>query len=351
TASPQGNLDGTYSIPSTALQQIESDGNQVHNVWVTGVGSGHLSDAAQFVNMTYDARQNYTTSTIGHGLTLFALLYTFVVPVTFNLGQLFLLLWTVYVVLFAIALNGPVRNLYNAMKSAGRRGIGALMDNSMFALLIVFPVVLWATVLLALIQQAGGVSTGNLPAADPLLQFVELAIAPVREEIGFRVIPIGIAVLAVLFLQGKFRDGLLSLWHPARYLKKNDSPARYKRHVYLVYAMIAISAVSFGLAHVLLGAGWGPGKILDAAVAGVALGGLYYLYGLPAAILLHWSIDYFLTVFTFNPNLLVFGDIITFYTLFLAVLGSIVLIVLLIRKLRSLRAGIYSSGDWRSSIR
>ena len=146
--------------------------------------------------------------------------------------------------------TGPFKNILGAIRSASTRGISGLMENSMFATLLVFPVVLWGTVALSLIQQAGGVSTGNLPTVDPLLQFVELAIAPLREEIGFRVIPIGVVALIVIAARGKVRDGILALWHPSRYLKKNDTPEEYKRHLRIMYVMIAVSAILFGLAHV-----------------------------------------------------------------------------------------------------
>jgi hypothetical protein len=288
---------------------------------------------------------------MGYGITLFATLYTFVLPITFNLGQLFLFLWTVYLILFAIALNGPFRSLFGAIKATSSGGVQALMSNAMFATLIVFPVVLWGTVGLSLLQQAGGISTGSLPSIDPMLEFVELAIAPLREEIGFRVIPIGVVALIALFARGKFKDGALALWHPSRYLKKNDTPSQYKRHLYLMYLMIGLSAILFGLAHVLLGAGWGPGKIASAAAAGLALGGLYYVYGLPSAVLLHWSIDYFLTVFGFNSQVLTsLGDFVSFYTIALAIIGSAVLIMLLIRKLRKSSPEAYAA-NWGSVAR
>ena len=249
-----------------------------------------------------------------------------------------------------MALNGPFKSIFGAIRSASTQGIDELMDNAMFATLIIFPIVLWGTVALSLIQQAGGISTGSLPTIDPLLEFVELAIAPLREEIGFRVIPIGVVALIVIAANGRIRDGILALWHPSRYLKKNDTPEQYKRHLYLMYAMIAVSAVLFGLAHVLLGAGWGPGKIASAAAAGVALGALYYLYGLPSAILLHWSIDYFLSTFSFNnATLLNIGNFVSLYTLFLAAVGSIVMIVLLIRRLRKSQVDVYGT-NWGSSV-
>ena len=65
-----------------------------------------------------------------------------------------------------------------------------------------------------LLEQTGGVSTGGLPTIDPLLEFVELAIAPLREEIGFRVIPIGVVALIVIVSRGRFKDGILGFVAP-----------------------------------------------------------------------------------------------------------------------------------------
>jgi hypothetical protein len=351
TTGADGTVSGAYLIPNGTLRQIETDGQKVHYVWIAGIGQSQLQGRPGYLNLSVDSSQNYTTATTGAGITLFATLFTFVLPINFNLGQLFLFLWTVYLVLFAIALNGPFRSIIGAFRAARTKGIGAVMGNSMLATTLVFPVVLWGTVAMSLIQQAGGISTGSLPPIDPLLEFVELAIAPMREEIGFRVIPIGVAALIILISKGRLRDGLLALWHPSRYLKKSDSPAQYKRHLYIMYVMIAFSAILFGIAHVLLGAGWGPGKIASAAAAGIALGGLYYVYGLPSAVLLHWSIDYFLTSFGFNNQIL--ADVFAFvslYTIALAVAGSLVLILLLIRKLRKSSLEIYSS-TWGSNVK
>jgi Type II CAAX prenyl endopeptidase Rce1-like len=304
-----------------------------------------VTSAGGNMPLTNDSEQNYTASAEGSGLIFFITLLTFEVPITFNLGQLFIVLWTIYLVLFAVAMNGPIRNIISAIRASTTRGLVALFDNSMLVTLIVFPIVVWVTVAISLVEAAGGVSTGSLPPTDPLLEFVELTLAPLREELGFRVIPIGIVALGILFSSGRLRDGLMALWHPSRYLKKNDSPEAYARHLKYIYIAIGISALLFGLAHVLLGAGWGAGKILSAAVAGVGLGGLYYLYGFPAAVLLHWSIDYFLSLFDLNASLQSAGGAITFYTLALSFAGAVVLILVVLRTFRNRKLGL-SSGTW-----
>ena len=101
-----------------------------------------------------------------------------------------------------------------------------------------------------------------------------------------------------------------------------------------MYVLVAISSVLFGAAHVLLGAGWDIGKVSQAAAAGVALGVLYYKYGFAATVLLHWTIDYAIDAFTTNN---IFMGTFLYFELVsgaAAVASTIVLIVLLVRKLK-----------------
>lgn len=328
-----GNLYAVFQLTSSMLQQISNDGSGVHYLWVLVTHSSNTSQNPLPVSPF--SAENYSTATERSGITLFATLYTFVLPVTFNLGSLFLVLWTAYLILFAMALNGPIKNVIRALKDTSSLGLSAVFDSSMLGMVAAFPLVLWSSVLLALLQQSVGVSTGNLPATDPLLLFVELSIAPIREEIGFRLIPIGIGAFALLIARGRIRDSILSLWHPSKYLKKNLTPLQYKRALTPMYVLGGLSAFLFGLAHYVLGAGWGPGKITEAAIAGVALAALYYKYGLPAAILLHWAVDYALTSYEFIPSLLVPYELVIVYTLGVAAAVTGVLIVLFYRKLQN----------------
>ena len=57
---------------------------------------------------------------------------------------------------------------------------------------------------------------------------------------GFRVIPIGIAAFLIILSRRRFRDSILSLWHPSKYLKKVDSPDEYKRHLNIIYVMMSL---------------------------------------------------------------------------------------------------------------
>ncbi len=228
TTDSSGNLEDTVFLNASLLAKIDADQAHPHSVWVLGVSPRVItSPATSLLNTTADTAVNYTASTMGNPDTtnfFWVSLFGVVSPVNANLGELFIAAWTIYLILFAVALNGPFKTIAAALKDLRARGLDAVLENSALATFMVFPVALWGSALLALLQQSAGIPTGSLPPADPLLQFVELTLAPLREEIGFRVIPIGVIALLLLFSKKRIEDGLLALWHPSRYLKRADSP-------------------------------------------------------------------------------------------------------------------------------
>ena len=155
-------------------------------MWIIGINSSGARAATNLVSTTSDTEENYSAASRGTGITLFATLFTFPLPISFTFGQLFLALWTIYLIFFAMAMNGPIRNVLGTMKETSAKGVRAIFENSMFATLIVFPVVVWVTVALSLLEQAGGVSTGSLPTVDPLLQMVELVPGSVERRVRFQ---------------------------------------------------------------------------------------------------------------------------------------------------------------------
>jgi hypothetical protein len=334
TTDVNGDIFENFSLSLAGLSNISNDGRTQHSVWIIGVTgpSGSTLGTQQVLAITPDSEQNYSASSMGHGIILFALLYTFPVYFNFTYGQLFLGLWTVYLIMFGMALNGPFRSLYSAVKESVKIGVGAIFDNSLLATMAIFTLVLWGEYIAIIGQSAAGVATGSLPVTDGLVTFIGLTIAPLREEIGFRVIPIGVAAFILLLSRRKVRDAILSLWHPMRYLKRGDTPSQYRTDLIIMYIMFAISASVFGAAHFLSGGGWGPGKILDAAIGGVGFAALYYRYGLPAAVLGHWAVDYFLYTYSLTPALFVPEVAISWVTLIAAIASAIVLLLLFIRR-------------------
>lgn len=211
-------------------------------------------------------------------------------PARTTFADLFAVLWVIYLVLFVIAINGPHASLPQILKRSGSQGV-RFSDNAIVATIMTFTSVTLLTSLIERLQTSVGVASGSLPESDPLQTFAGIALAPLTEEIGFRVSTIGLIAFTVLLGRADFGYALKALWHPERYL---GIPSRGRNATLpMIYIIAIISGLLFGLAHILFGAGWQIGKFTTSSIAGIALGLLYIKVGLPAAVLMHWSFNYY----------------------------------------------------------
>jgi hypothetical protein len=81
---------------------------------------------------------------------------------------------------------------------------------------------------------------------DPLLTFVAVTFAPLREELGFRVVVIGLVALLALASRGAGWDSVKALWQPSKYLKKHSTPADERSDKFLMWGAIGFSAIVLG---------------------------------------------------------------------------------------------------------
>lgn len=243
--------------------------------------------------------------TLTHEFPLSDYLFITVIPVdlpfTLQLGEYFIFFWCLYLFFFALLMFGPKRNILQSL-------VGMVEKKEESRSNALQMVILWLAVLfvfsqgLELILEPLGVGTGSIEYPNQLLQFFDVTAAPLREELGFRVLLVGLPAFLMLGQEHSWRNFLKTLWNPARHL----NPVNMKS----VYILITITAVLFGLAHIFFGGGWSYGKVPQAAIGGWILGWLYYRYGLPAAVMLHWSTNYFAfsygyfgsTVWGFSPD-------------------------------------------------
>jgi Type II CAAX prenyl endopeptidase Rce1-like len=185
--------------------------------------------------------------------------------------------------------------------------------------LVVMPLIssflLVLTVILSISLTSAGVPVGNLPSNSQADLFASVTFAPVAEEIGFRITPIGLVVAIRTLLPLHRGRGLTNAGVPTvarRILLALLSPDRAKETAGLPsigvsgwrgihwteWTILAISSAWFGLAHYFLGSDWGPGKAITAGLTGLALGMVYLLYGAYANVLLHWFFNFYtFTVF------------------------------------------------------
>ncbi len=174
------------------------------------------------------------------------------------------------------------------------------------------------TVILTISLNSAGVPVGNIPQNNPAELFASVTFAPVAEEIGFRITPIGLIVVIRTLLPLHRGRGLRNAGASTvakRIMIAFISPDRAKEAAGLPsigtrgwrgihwaeWILLLASSAWFGLLHSLSGAGWGPGKAIPAGITGLALGIVYLLYGAYANILLHWFFDFY--------NFTIFGAI------------------------------------------
>ncbi|MFB5597460.1 MAG: CPBP family intramembrane glutamic endopeptidase, partial [Nitrosopumilaceae archaeon] len=114
---------------------------------------------------------------------------------------------------------------------------------------------------------------------------------PIVEEIGFRVLLIGVPLFAMYSHRISAKHFFKSLWHPFENL-----------HVYKtkrVISLIILVAVFFGVAHIISGESWSSGKFAQATASGIIIGWVYFRYGFAPAVLIHWATNYFIFSYVF----------------------------------------------------
>ncbi len=182
-----------------------------------------------------------------------------------------------------------------------------------------------AVLLMEWLQSSVGIETGMLEIESNYTFMLSAMQATIAEEIGFRVMVIGV-ISALLLEQGGGHNLVKALLHP---YSAHGDPSKIR----ILYIVVAIQAFLFGLAHPLAGSGWDVGKISTATLAGIYLGHLYIRYGFSSAVLGHAFFNvYLLSIgFATEPGINV-NPAVTLYTLliFIATLaiGGIYLIYL-----------------------
>jgi hypothetical protein len=183
--------------------------------------------------------------------------------------------------------------------------------------LVVMPLLssslLIVTVLLSILLNSTGVSVGSLPTTSPEELLASIAYAPVAEEVGFRITPIGLLVIIRTLIplhqgRGLKRAGpktvagriALALLSPDRAKEAAGLPSigtkGWRGIHWIEWILLAATSTLFGLAHSLSNSGWGPGKALTAGLTGFALGIVYLWYGSYSDILLHWTFNVYVFV-------------------------------------------------------
>ncbi len=206
-------------------------------------------------------------------------------PIQLDLGDAFVVIWAIFAILFAIAMFGPKDNFIKALTPILTFGAD---DSSNYLVSVIkwFAILVLLSAAIDFVQQEFEIHTTPPEFNNDLIQFFSASLAPLTEEIGFRVLLIGLPLFAMFYRRASWTSFLKSLWHPFLNLDVPD--------LRRVFILVVLVGILFGIAHVFLGESWSGGKFAQATLSGIILGWVYYRHGLLAAILLHWATNYFI---------------------------------------------------------
>jgi len=205
-------------------------------------------------------------------------------PIDVSIGDVFVILWTFYVVIFVIALLGPKHGFLKSLSSIISFGKYDDKSNYLIGITTWFSILILISVLINFIQEGFGIVTVPPHADNDLIQFFYVSLAPLTEEFGFRLILIGIPLFAIYYHKSSIKYFIKCLWNPGT-LDIHD----YKKAIFL----IVFVGIVFGFAHIAIGESWSEGKFAQAAASGIILGWVYLRHGFVASLLIHWATNYF----------------------------------------------------------
>ncbi len=210
----------------------------------------------------------------------------YLTPFDIEIGDVFIVLWSIYAILFTIAMFGPDKGFLKALSANLSHGKLETKSNYMIAITKWFSILILISIIIDFIQQGFGIVTVPPSVDNNLVQFLYVSLSPIVEELGFRVILIGLPLFVFYSHKLSLKHFFKSLWNPNRNLHIYD----FRKTLFL----IVLVGIFFGLAHIMTGEPWSEGKFAQATTSGIILGWLYFRFGLIAAILVHWGTNYFI---------------------------------------------------------
>lgn len=201
-----------------------------------------------------------------------------------EIGHVFAAIWIFFLTLFAVATFGPNRNFLRVLSPIMAGTAESQEGNYIVQTIKWFSVIIILSAAIDAVQRAFGVTISPPPIENDLTHLLAVTFAPIAEEVGFRIILVGIPVFLLYVKRAGVKEFFASLWNPSASLQISK-PAK-------AIAVIAVSAALFGIAHVLSEDGWSYGKIAQAAMSGMIIGWVYVRYGFVSAILIHWATNY-----------------------------------------------------------
>jgi len=114
------------------------------------------------------------------------------VPVQFELGDGFIVIWCIFLILFTAAILGPKKNFAAVLQSMISEGNYKIQDNYIVAVIKWFSILVIVSGGIIAVQEFAGISFEQPEAPNQLIQYFDISLAPIIEELGVRVVLIGL---------------------------------------------------------------------------------------------------------------------------------------------------------------
>ena len=213
------------------------------------------------------------------------------IPFEFEVGDMFIVFWSIFLILFVVTFLGPKINFLKSVNRLLTKEQISPDSNYLVNIIKWFSIIVLISGIINIIQESFGISTLPPTYENDLTLFLAITISPITEELGFRVMLIGIPLFLIFAHKSSIKFFFSALWHPHNNLHIMEN----KR----VISIIVVVGLFFGLAHIISGEPWSEGKFAQAAISGIIIGWVYYRYGLISAILVHWATNYFIYSYIF----------------------------------------------------
>jgi len=214
-------------------------------------------------------------------------------PFSVSAGVMFAVFTSIYALFLLYALRQK-EHIWSASRAAFRTGFDTLLSSPFIIVIVSIGFLNFTSSIIDVLVTSTGAPIGG-PSGDPLALLLGFTYAPLVEELGFRMLLIG--TVAFILMYGRpWKTALSAFWRPS---KAMEGIAVGSGASVIIWAATSFSAVTFGACHVLCGNTWDIGKLPEAVYGGFVLGYLYVRYGFHVAVLAHWGVDFFGSVYAF----------------------------------------------------
>jgi len=225
------------------------------------------------------------------GIGIFLAGISYEIPIEIEIGDAFVVIWCLFIILFTIAIFGPKKDFLKVLSQTVKYEENFANHNYMASMIKWFVILIVVSGVINFVQEGIGIVTTPPEASNNLIQFFEITLSPISEELGFRVMLIGLPIFAFYSQKSSVKQFFKSLWNPSENLHITK-PRK-------VLILIVLVGIFFGASHVISGESWSIGKFVQATAGGIIIGWVYFKHGLVSSILVHWATNYFIFSYVF----------------------------------------------------